>query len=171
MLTATLLKSGEQCSPDFYGFVSTHRSGNSNKCIGRCSNSPLKTDKPVPYRVQRKTRQRSYVWRGSHGFTGTLDTGFTQYVYPNVRQIATKKTASYCCSTMQLLFLLMFWSMAAQNLMLHLRYTKRYGFHQCSEPGHRNKCIRSCPNAPLKKRETLWFMPLFRTEFTQYAYR
>ena len=29
---------------------------------------------------------------------------------------------------MQLLFLLMFWSMAAQNLMLHLRYAKRYGF-------------------------------------------
>jgi len=113
--------------------------------------------------VQRKTRQRSYVWRGSHGFTGTLDTGFTQYVYPKVRQIATKKTASYYNSTMQLLFLLMFWSMAARNLLQHLRYAKRYGLVSTLEPGSRNMRIRSCANSPLKKRETLWFSPMFRT--------
>ena len=51
---------------------------------------------------------------------------------------------------MQLLFLLMFWSMAAQNLMSHLRYAKRYGLVSTLEPGSRNMRIRSCLNAPLK---------------------
>jgi hypothetical protein len=37
-----------------------------------------------------------------------------------------------------------------QNRLPHLRYAKRYGFHQCSEPGTGNKRIRSCVKAPLK---------------------
>ena len=34
-----------------------------------------------------------------------------------------------------------------------LRGAKRYGFLRTLEPGNRNNRIRSCVNAPLKKRE------------------
>ena len=53
----------------------------------------------------------------------------------NMRIGSCVKSLLKNCSTMQLLFLLMFWSMAAQNLMLHLRYAKRYGLVSTLDTG------------------------------------
>ena len=44
------------------------------------------TGKPVPYRDC-----RTLVVRQCCGFVSSFDTGLTQYMYPRLRQIATKK--------------------------------------------------------------------------------
>ena len=48
---------------------------------------------------------------------------------------------------------------------------KRYGFRQCSEPGYQNIRIRSCVNAPLKKREATTVSTATSTPgYQKYAY-